>query len=115
MLPPIANLTVERQRGAPAAEDTHGNQVLDWTDPDVLPIYDCWIDSVVTREDVSGRQTTVLEQWWYGPEDADVVSTDRLKNTSTGITYEVDSDVVLVPDPVGPFTHKTCKVKVITE
>jgi len=111
---PIANLTVERRR-ATAAEDAHGNQVLDWPNASVLLIYDCWIDSVVTREDVGGRQTTVLERWWYGPEDADVISTDRLKDVDAGLTYEVDSDVVLVRDPHGLHSHKTCKVKVITE
>lgn len=115
MLPPFANLIVERIRGTAAAPDTHGNIVLDWTSPDVLPIYRCWMDNQGSREIVNGRQTTILTQWWYGPEDADVLSTDRLKNTQTGIVYEVDSDVVFVPDPVGPYSHKMATLKAVTE
>lgn len=114
MLPPIANLTVERQR-ATFTEDAHSNQVPDWTNPGRLTIDDCWIDSVLTKEDIGGRQTTVLERWWYGPEDADVLSTDRILDVEEGLVYEVDSDVVVVRDPHGLLTHKTCKVKVIRE
>ena len=114
MLPSFANLTVERQRGV-SAEDTHGNDTIDWTDPDRLAIERCWIGRPSGVEVSDDRQTIVAQQWWWGPEDADVISTDRLMDVETGVVYEVDSPVMLERDPVGPYSHKLCRLKAIEE
>lgn len=116
MLPPGFDLTVERLRGIAAPEDTHGNVVSDWTSPSRLTIIGCWIGPgpLGAEYDVS-RQTVVAEQWWYGPETADVLPTDRIRDVDLDLTYQVASDVTLNRDPAGQITHKTCKLKMIIE
>ena len=114
MLPPGFNLTVERLR-ATNAQDAHGNDIPDWTTPNTLTINGCWIGSAAGVELVDGRQTVVLEQQWFGPEDADLLSTDRLRDIQLNATYVVDGPVMLNRDPTGHIAHKTCKLKQVTE
>jgi hypothetical protein len=111
----IAVLTVERLRGTVTADDAHGNQTIDWSDPDVLEISDCWIGPAGRGLELrDARQTVILDEYWWGPEDADVLETDRIKNLRTGVTYEVSTAVVSVADPDEELGHKTCGVQVIT-
>jgi hypothetical protein len=117
-LPKFANLVVERLRGV-STEDAHGNEVVDWTDPDVTEIKGCWIGRPSGLEFVQGRQTAVLELWWWGPADADVTEHDRIKDLANGITYEVNSPVFpeYRPNRGGSpkVDHKSARLEVITE
>jgi hypothetical protein len=109
VLPDAYDLRVERLRGATGAEDTHGNPVVDWANPAKLIIDGCWIGRPSGIEMSEGRQTVLTEQWWYGPEDADVLETDRIR--ARGVTYEVSGPVFFEDDPVGPYSHKTCQLR----
>jgi hypothetical protein len=109
----IAVLTVERLRGTVTADDTHGNQTIDWSDPDVLEIAGCWIGPAGGLELRDARQTVILDERWWGPEDADVLEADRIKDISTGLTYEVNTPVLLHRDPAQELGHKTCGVRMI--
>ena len=114
VLPDFADLAVERQRGT-VTENTHGSAVVDWSSPAKLTITGCWIGRPSGTEMTQGRQTVIDEEWWWGPEGADVLSTDRLRDTDSNITYQVDGPVLIERDlDDGEFTHKTCQLKVIT-
>ena len=108
----IAVLTVTRKR-ANSTSDPYGNTVKDWTNPSTLDISGCWIGQGTGSEIVEGRQTTVTEQQWWGPFDADVTATDRL--AADGVTYEIDGPVLLERDPLGALSHKTARLKVVDE
>jgi hypothetical protein len=114
MLPGFATLTVERLR-AGAAQDSHGNTILDWSSPAVLTIERCWIGRPQGREISIDQQTVITEQWWWGPADADVESVDRLRDVELDITYTVDGPVLFSRDPVGPYSHKSCRLKVVAQ
>jgi hypothetical protein len=114
VLPDVANLTIERQRGT-VIEDAHGSAVIDWSSPAKLLITGCWIGRPSGSEMINGRQTVIDEEWWYGPEDADVLETDRIRDIEADITYEVDGKVRLERDfDQGELTHKECQLKAIT-
>jgi hypothetical protein len=113
VLPDFADLMIERQRGV-ASENTHGSSVIDWTTPATLLITGCWIGRPSGTEMTQGRQTVINEQWWWGPEDADVLETDRIRDTDSGIVYEIDGPVLIERDLDGQYTHKTCQLKAIT-
>jgi hypothetical protein len=113
MLPGFAKVTVERLRGVPTA-DGHGNMPLDWASPAVLTIERCWIGQPGGVELSTGQQTTITEQHWWGPADADVMSADRIKDVELGVTYVVDGPVLFERDPVGPYSHKTCLLKAVS-
>src|SRR5215218_5598360 len=102
-------MVVERHRGT-SVEDTHGNTIIDWTNPDVLTIARCWIGPAgLGTEEVNNRQTTVLQLQWWGPFEADVKETDRLKSVRTGLVYEVAGPVVPIESPTGNLDQKTCR------
>ena len=111
MLPDAFNLRIERIRGGVDPDDTHGNPVVDWSAPLRRIIDGCWIGRPSGVEMNEGRQTVITEQWWWGPEDADVLETDRIKDVETGVTYEVDGPIFFERDPVGPYSHRTCQIK----
>ena len=116
-LPDFANLTVERLRGV-TGEDSHGSAVIDWSSPNALEIDGCWIGpwlgGAPGTELVAGRQTVITEQWWWGPADADVEETDRLRDVEMDVTYEVVGAVVIARDlDEGVNTHKHCPIKVV--
>ena len=113
-LPDWLDLEVERLRGT-VIEDTHGSSITDWSSPSRLVIEGCWIGTPGGTEFVLGRQTVINEQWWWGPQDADVLSTDRLRNADSDITYEIDGPILPEPDLDGEFSHKRCKLKAVTE
>jgi hypothetical protein len=112
VLPPGFNLIVERLR-ATTTEDTHGNTIPNWATPDILAIKGCWVGSANGVEIVDGRQTVVTEQYWWGPQDADILPADRVRDVEASITYEVDSPVLVHRDPTGRIGHKTCKLKLV--
>jgi hypothetical protein len=108
VLPDLFNLRVERIRGVVLADDGHGNPVTDWTSPTKISIDGCWVGRPSGIEMSEGRQTVITEVWWYGPEDADVLETDRIK--AREVLYSVSGPVFFEEDPVGPYSHKTCKL-----
>jgi hypothetical protein len=113
-LPDIADLVVDRLRGT-TAQDSHGNDQVDWSNPSVLTIAGCWIGQPSGIELANGRQTVIDTEWWWGPQAADVISTDRIRDVETGITYDIITDVRLIRDPdQGEYTHKTCQLKAVT-
>src|SRR5215212_1061476 len=112
-LPWIAQLTVERLRAIETTDDGHGNESPNWDSAIPFVIENCWIGRPGGREISSGQQTTLLEQWWWGPENADVKPTDRIRDMETGIVYEVDGPVILERDPLDLYSHKTCQLKAV--
>jgi hypothetical protein len=117
-LPDFADLDVERQRGT-LIENSHGSSVMDWSSPAKLMISGCWIGrstagASIGIELATGRQTVLTQQSWWGPEDADVVETDRLRDVESDIIYEIDGPVIVERDFDGLATHKTCQLKVVT-
>src|SRR5215216_2703094 len=107
-LPSDADLVVERLRGTDIS-DTHGTTITDWSNPSVLKIEGCWIGpaggGVEYRID---RQTVVTDEIWWGPVDADVLPKDRIRDTETGVVYEVNGPVAFLRGFHKVLSHKTC-------
>jgi len=111
VLPDLFNLRVERLRGEVDPEDSHGNPVIDWSVPLRKIIDGCWIGRPSGLEISEGRQTVITDTWWWGPEDADVLETDRIRDVELDVTYEVSGPVFFERDPTGLLQHKTCQLR----
>lgn len=90
VLPAWAQETVTRLR-APYIVDRYGNETStrDWSLASELPIEGCSIQPMAGDE-ILGDRDARLNRWiLYGPENIDVVATDRIRHK--GDTYEVKS------------------------
>lgn len=108
MLPAlIATETVVRLR-ATTTTDAHNNPVRSWSSPSSLTIDGCSVQPAEGDEYLLGREQITSRWKWFGPSDADVLSTDRLRHAS--VDYEVDGSVQLWPDHAG-LGHKWAYLK----
>jgi hypothetical protein len=107
MLPAeIATQTVIRLR-ASLSGDVHGNEVASWSSPDELEIPGCSLQPIAAPELLSDRAGVISRWQWWGPKDADVRSSDRLRFED--VDYEVAGSVQVWTDPVDDeFSHSTC-------
>lgn len=99
MLPvEIANQTVTRLRGTPGT-DGYGDSRIDWTSPARVSITGCSFQPQQGQEFLTDRSAVVSRWQWFGPEDADVKSSDRLE--VDGTAYDIDGSVQVWTDPTG--------------
>ena len=91
MLPShLAKQTVVRLRGEVTTDDWD-NDSIDWSGPDRLTIEGCVFQPLAGDEFNESRDAITTRWDWFGPPDADVLSTDRLEYRN--IAYEIDGSV----------------------
>lgn len=91
-LPSFAKETVTRLR-APYIVDEYGNETSsrDWSLAVPLVIERCSVQPMAGDEVLGDRDARINRWIFYGPKDADVLSTDRIIHKGT--TYEVQSEI----------------------
>ena len=107
----LAEQTVIRLRATDGAEDSHGNPTQTWV---AAAITGCAVQPIERAieggEFVDRRQMVVVRWAWWGPVDADVLSTDRI--VFDNITFEVDGPInhwlTVIP-------HKSAVLKLVEQ
>lgn len=101
----LAAETVTRVRGV-ASSDAYGNETIDWSNPDRLPIAGCSVQPEQGSEETFDRSMVVARWRLWGPSMMDLSARDRVEHE--GLVYEVDGEVLRWP---GRLAHATCLLK----
>jgi hypothetical protein len=106
VLPGVATQAVYRLRGTEVTDEWQG-KTFDWSNPDRKKITGCTFQPLVGDEFNEGRDAIVTRWEWFGPPNADVLSTDRIE--FEGIAYDVDGSVG-APKGLGlDHKHAVCR------
>lgn len=104
----LAVTTVTRLRATVVA-DEYGNTGLSWATPSEAPITGCSVQPVPGTEVLDGRNAVVSRWKWFGPRNADVRASDRIRHA--GVVYDVDGSVQRWDDPAGRLSHSYCLLR----
>lgn len=104
----FARQTVTRERGVPI-DDGHGNETVDWSNPDQLVIARCTVQPGASQEVLAGRDATVIRYTVSAPPGVDVLATDRI--VFNGATYDIDGEPGVWSSPTGALAHTIILLK----
>lgn len=82
--------TVERLRGVPAT-DAYGNDILDFTTPDVVSVPGCSVQPVNGLQYSDAREAITTLWLVWAPLATDVTDVDRIRHA--GVVYDIDGPV----------------------